>query len=67
MNSDGGFSGEMKGCDFEFRWGVVWALRTRCVLFFFGVSSSTVVAWLYCMRADEDTSPPLFGIWGVAL
>lgn len=44
MNSGGGLLGEITGCELEILRGVVFALR--CVLFFLGVTSSTVVAWL---------------------
>jgi hypothetical protein len=46
MKSGGGLLGELKGCELALLRGVVFVLMVRCVLFFRGVTSSTVVAWL---------------------
>jgi hypothetical protein len=46
MNRGGGLLGEVQGCELAILRGVVCALDVRCVLFFRGVISSTVVAWL---------------------
>jgi hypothetical protein len=46
MKSGGGLLGELKGCELALLRGVVFALIGCCFLFFRGVTSSTVVAWL---------------------